>query len=125
MDGWVTHDEGRVCGQEEVAETKVIGEGIEVPVEILGHRDIGLLLFVALDGVDLLEDEEVSGKGHQHASGLSCDDHHDENDQHEHCPSRSLQEVLVDFAADVGLIHLSSGRLGILLLGLLLFRKLR
>lgn len=90
MDSWVTHDEGGVGRQEEVAEAKVISEGIEVPVEVFGHGDVSLLLFVALDGVDLLEDEEVGGKGHQHASGLPRDDHHHEDDEHEHRPSGSL-----------------------------------
>ncbi len=41
-----------------------VGQQVEVPVDELGDGDVGLLLVVALDGVDLFKNEEV-GRQHQ------------------------------------------------------------
>lgn len=55
----VTECQDWVSPQEDVAEAEVVGQEIEVPIQILGDGDVGLFLFVSFYGVDFPENKEV------------------------------------------------------------------
>ena len=49
-----------------LAELEVVIAEKDIPVDILGHGDLGLLLLVALDAVYLREDDEGQQLHHHH-----------------------------------------------------------
>ena len=58
--------------QHEGTNSIVVDEQVDVPIDVFGHGDFYLLLFVPLQPVQLGEDHEVKHQNHQRSVELAC-----------------------------------------------------